>query len=232
MVWTWSLKTEYIPPENVIQPVQMLCWAAKWLGEPDVEFRSLRHDGRRRMVKRMWKLLDSADSVIHYNGSRFDIPHLNREFLELGLLPPAPYAQIDLLKTARRQFRFDSNRLDRVARQVGIGKKEEHEGFRLWLRCMDGEASAWERMKRYNVQDVRLTEQLYERLRPWIPTHPSIGAHQGGDVCPRCGSSRLEHRGFAVLRTGRYRRLHCTKCGGWSRETHRFDATAVTEIAA
>ena len=43
------------------------------------------------MIKGIHKLLDECDAVIHYNGSKFDIPTLNKEFLLHGLHPPAPY---------------------------------------------------------------------------------------------------------------------------------------------
>ena len=221
-----------IHPPQVVKPSQVLCWAAKWVGEPDVEFRGLKGDGRKRMMRRLWKLMDEADVILHYNGQRFDIPHIQREFLELGMLPPSPFKNIDLYKTAKRQFRFDSNKLDQVAKQVGVGRKEEHEGFRLWLRCLDGEASAWDRMRRYNAQDVRLTEKLYGILRPWIVTHPSHAAFTGDRVCPKCGSEQIQRRGVATLATGRYARLHCKACGAWSRDTKRLASTTVTQIAA
>ena len=232
LCWTWGLWKQNIYPGQVVKPSQMLCWAAKWKGDTEVEFRGLKPDGRKRMVKRLWRLLDEADAVLHYNGRRFDIPHIQREFLELGLKPPAPFKQIDLIATAKRQFRFDSNKLDQVAKQVGIGQKVEHEGFALWLRCIDGEQSAWDRMRRYNEQDVRLTERLYEVLRPWVTGHPSIAAMTGQDVCPKCGSDALEARGYAALRTGRYRRFVCRSCGSWHRSTRKVDGVQVTEIAA
>src|SRR6185312_9194312 len=124
----------------------------------EVEWRGRKPDGHKRMIRRAWKLLNEADAVVHYNGKRFDVPRLQREFLKLDMAPPAPFAQIDLLATARRKFSFDSNKLERVADELGIGRKEEHEGFRLWIKCLDGDVNAWERMRRYNVKDVKLTE--------------------------------------------------------------------------
>jgi hypothetical protein len=219
LAWVWNLRQEYIPPVNIVHPSGMLCWAAKWLGEPEVEWRGRKPDGHKRMIQRIWKLLDEADAVVHYNGKSFDVPRIQREFLKL-----------DLLLTVRRQFKFDSNKLEEVADQLGIGRKVEHEGMRLWLKCMDGEASAWERMKKYNIGDVRLTEQAYTgKLRPWINNHPSHAAFSGKDVCTHCGSSRLIARGFAFLTTGRYQRFQCKDCNSWGRSTTR-DPDAVAGI--
>lgn len=220
-----------IYPSQVIEPSSILCFTAKWLGEPEVEWRGRKPDGHKRMIRRAWKLLNEADAVVHYNGKRFDVPRLQREFLKLDMSPPAPFAQIDLLATARRKFSFDSNKLERVADELGIGRKEEHEGFRLWIKCLDGDLNAWERMRRYNVKDVRLTERLYvEKLRPWISGHPSIAAHHGVDCCTRCGGQALQRRGYATLRTGRYPRLKCLTCKAWMRSTKRYDSTEIVEI--
>ena len=110
--------------------------------------------------------------------------------------------------------------------------KVEHEGFMLWRRCMDGDELAWARMRRYNIRDVLLLEEAYLVLRPWIRSHPSHAAFTGRNVCPKCGSARIEGRGLATLTTGRYQRLHCLECGAWSRSTQRIEKTAVVQIAS
>ena len=228
--YVWGLWDQNISLAQLIDPPKMFCWVAKWLGEDDIEFRSIHHDGHRKMVKRVWKLLNEADAVMHYNGARFDTPYINREFLRLNLAPPAPYQQIDLLKTARKEFKFASNKLAHVSEQLGLRGKVEHEGFGLWLKCMAGDDEAWDKMREYNIRDVTLLEDLYNKLRPWIRSHPSVGAHTGTDVCPGCGSDKLKPRGFAVLTTGRYQRFQCEKCKRWSRSTKRESGTTITSV--
>lgn len=75
------------------------------------------------MLKQIHALLNEADAVVHYNGAKFDIPTLNKEFILHGLPPPAPYKQIDLLRTARSQFKFPSNKLDYIAQALDLGKR-------------------------------------------------------------------------------------------------------------
>ncbi len=41
-----------------------------------------------------------APILSNYNGNRFDIPMLNKEFLEAGMPPPSPAKHIDLLQTS------------------------------------------------------------------------------------------------------------------------------------
>lgn len=231
LAYVWDLWNQNINLDALQETTEIICWAAKWIGEEGVEFRSNFHDGHKKMVKRAWKLLDEADAVLHYNGAKFDIPHFNREFVLLDMSPPSPYKQIDLLRTARKQFNFPSNKLAHVSEALGLAGKIKHEGYRLWFKCMAGDPDAWARMREYNERDVVLLEDLYDRLRPWIAGHPSMGAMTGEDSCPTCGGDNLEKRGTVFLKTARYQRFRCRKCKVWSRSTKRIDGTTVTEVA-
>lgn len=223
--YVWGLFKQNISISQIVDSSAMLCWAAKWLDKDEVMFSSIM-GGRKKMLKTIHKLLDEADAVIHYNGSRFDIPTLNKEFLEAGMAPPSPYAQIDLLKTARQQFRFPSNKLDYVGRALGLGQKVSHEGFELWIKCMNKDKEAWGRMQAYNVQDVLLLEKVYYRFLPWIKNHPNKGVHQDKDhVCPNCGSSNVIKRGYNHSKSGKYQRYQCGDCSTWS-SARRTSGTA------
>jgi DNA polymerase elongation subunit (family B)/DNA-directed RNA polymerase subunit RPC12/RpoP len=228
LAYVWGLWDQNVNLEALVEHQQMICFVAKWIGKRGTEFRSTFHDGQETMIRRAWEMLDEADAVVHYNGRRFDVPHLNREFLRLDLTPPSPYKQIDLLQTAKREFKFASNKLAHVSKQLGLEGKVQHEGYGLWLKCMAGDEKAWKTMRKYNVRDVVLLEELYLKLRPWVRTHPSLAAFAGKDVCPACGSERLQSRGYAFTSVSKYRRLQCTDCGKWSRETKRIDNTRVT----
>src|SRR5687768_6894842 len=90
---TWGLYDQNVAIDQLIEPGYTLCWAAKWYGEKEIMFESVM-TGEKRMVRRMHKLLDEADAVCHYNGKKFDVPTLNKEFLLRGLRPPAPFKEI------------------------------------------------------------------------------------------------------------------------------------------
>jgi DNA-directed RNA polymerase subunit RPC12/RpoP len=178
-------------------------------------FHSIWHDGKRGMVEAAAALLGEADAVVHYNGKSFDIPTLCKDFLlELGK-PPTPFHQIDLLHVVRKRFRFASNKLDFVARQLGIGKKLPHKGMDLWRGCMHGNPKDQKVMERYNIQDVLLLEKLYERLLPWINKHPNHGLYTDEErpVCTNCGSRHVVKNGVERLATQAYQRYRCQKCG-------------------
>jgi DNA polymerase elongation subunit (family B) len=235
LAYVWQVWNTNVPPSMIIDEKDVISFAAKWLGSDETVFYSV-HDldgeGKDRMVRAAWDLLNEADAVVHYNGKRFDIPHLNLEFLRYGYAPPSPFRQIDLLATVRREFKFTHNKLDHVADKLGIGRKIEHEGFALWTKCMAGEDEAWDRMREYNIHDVELTEQLYYEIRPWITNHPSHAALWGDARCPNCGSTELKLNGKQYTKTGRYQRYTCKGCGKHCRDTHRQSAAAVTETSA
>ena len=231
MAYVWRLWDENVGIDQIVKSGEMISWAAKWHGEKEVLFASTFHDGRKKMVKGIWALLNEADAVVHWKGRTFDVPHINAEFIKDGLTPPAPFHQIDLYESAKREFNFVSNRLNYVAQLFDLGTKLEHEGFGLWVKCMANDPTAWERMKKYNIQDTVLTDKLYDILLPWIQRHPSHGAKEGiENVCPQCGSTSLQRRGEAFTKTGSYARYRCNKCGKWSRATKRMSKTNIVEI--
>jgi DNA polymerase elongation subunit (family B) len=216
-VYAWQLFKQNIG----IKPGYTLCWAAKWLGDPKNKtmYMSVHDDGEKNMVKGIWKLINEADAVIHYNGNKFDIPKLNQEFLNLGMNPPAPAINIDVYLTIRSRFKLTSNKLDFVARFLGIEGKYQHKGMSLWHDCMEGDPKAWKIMKRYNIQDIYVLEAVYKRVLPWIKNHPNPALFDVVDkpTCPTCGGHDLEKRGKAHTNTQSYQRFACKSCGKWSR---------------
>jgi DNA polymerase elongation subunit (family B) len=216
--YVWGLFNQNIAINQIAEPGYTLCYAAKW-PKKKVLFDSIHKSKPKDMFKRLHALLDEADAVCHYNGTRFDIPTLNREFLLHGMQPPSPYKQTDLLRTCRRQFRFQSNKLDFVAQQLGLGAKTEHKGMALWRECEAGDNKAWRVMERYNKQDVKLLESLYGKLLPWIEGHPNMAlyADTNNPVCKNCGSQKLQRRGTAKTLTHIYPRFQCVSCGTWQR---------------
>lgn len=220
----WGLFDQNISPQHLMASSYVLCWTAQWYGKPRLMFDSVQRSTKRAMLGRMHTLLEEADIVVHFNGRKFDIPVLNKEFIKLRYGPPAPYRQVDLYQVCKHAFRFESNKLAYILKTLGIGSKLEHEGFELWMKCMGLRSytkpvieRAWKVMERYNRRDVFEMNKLYTRLLPWIDRHPSHGAHADIKCCPKCGSENLQARGFAVTVAMKYQRYQCKDCGGWAR---------------
>lgn len=219
--WVWG-KWE----QNVIQFEQdwfMLSFAFKWLGDKKTQVRALpdyslyQKDklNDKELTKELWSLFDEADIIMAHNGDNFDIKKSNARFILHGMNPPSPYKQIDTLKIARKHFKFDSNKLDDLARYFEIGCKLPHEGFHTWKGCLEGDPKSWAIMKRYNAHDVDLLEQVYLRLRAWATSHPNLDNFTKNGNCPTCQSSKIQKRGINVSKTGYKERFFCRDCGSW-----------------
>lgn len=215
--YVWGLHDQHIALNQLKTPGTIACFAAKWFGEKKIQFAGINELTERQMLQRAHDLLSEADAVVGWNSASFDIKWLQGQFIKHRFAPPQPFKQIDLLKTARAKFRVASNKLDYWAGFLGLGHKEQTGGFDLWKACMAGDEKAWKTMRRYNIQDVRLTEQVYERLRPWIVSHPNIGVIDQHHCCPKCGGTKFQHRGQYTTRHQNYPQLQCrtTGCFTW-----------------
>ena len=213
--YTWGLFNQNISINQIVSPGATLCWAAKWADNPTIHFSSVKQDGMKKMLTKMHKLLCEADAVVHYNGTRFDMPTLNREFIKYEMSVPDPYHQIDLYRTVKQRFKFASNKLDWICQELGLGNKVHHKGMSLWHDCMQGCDKAWKVMERYNKQDVRLLPKLYKKLLPWMKNHPNHALYNdtARPVCPNCGSVYVVKKGIETTATMQYQRYRCSDCG-------------------
>lgn len=72
----------------------------------------------------------------------------------------------------------------------------------------------------HNCHDVELTEQLFERFKPWTGINYALydaDADDGTPRCTKCASSNVHRRGYFYTTTFAYQRYHCNDCGSWSR---------------
>lgn len=210
--YVWRTFKENIGYEQVLEPGGMICFAAKWVGDPDIVFYSEWGNGRAEMIRAAHALLSEADAVITYNGDKFDLPKLQGEFILDGLPPNPPITSIDVLKTVRK-LGFLINRLAFIGPLLRVGQKVKHEGFELWAKVLAGDDKARLRMEKYNIQDVVLLEKLYQKVKPYIKNHPHLGDE--ARECGACGSNHVQSRGFRRTKHFKIQRLQCQKCGSW-----------------
>lgn len=221
----WGLWNNNVSLAQLQETQDVICFGAKWVGEKKFYFRSIHHDDKKTMLDELWHLIDEADAILGWNSKNFDMKHANREFLEAGYPPPSPVKHIDLLQTARTQFKTPSNKLDYYANLLLGHGKVNHEGHTLWVKCMAGDKKAWATMKKYQIEDVELLIPLYEKLLPWIPKHPNLGLYGGDqDNCPKCDSAKVKQDGYEMTGTSQYLRYHCLDCGSWFRGKSMVDS--------
>jgi len=222
----WSLWQQNVGLNQIHEVTRMLCFAAKWEGEKKTYFLSEWTEGTEAMVGAAHALLEEADVVVHYNGNSFDVKHLNREFKEQGLAPPAPFKSVDVLNTIKQRFKLPSNKLQYVSTWLGLEGKVQHSGHSLWRGVIDGDAKARATMAKYNKQDVVLLEKVVAELGPWMIGVPNQNLY-GGNGCPLCGADALQKRGFSYTLGGQYQRYQCMSCKAWSKDTSRIEGTKI-----
>jgi hypothetical protein len=217
-VYTWRAYGEQnIGVEQIIDTGGIICVGAKWLGEKETALFSDWEHGHDEMLIAVHEMLSFADAVVTYNGSRFDLPKLQGEFLLAGLGPTPPCTSIDCLKAVRK-FGFFMNKLAFIGPLLTGSGKIKHEGFSLWTKVLAGDDKAKNKMAKYCIQDVVLLEKLYLKIRPFILNHPHMGK-VGANECGACGSTDVQSRGTRRTRAYKIQRLHCQSCGSW------FDGT-------
>lgn len=198
------------------QEWQLLSFAWKWDFGSTTYCESRRLNSEKELVQKLWNLLNNADIVVAHNGQDFDVKKAKAKFIEYGLKPPSPFKVVDTKLVARAQFKFNSNSLNDLGKILKLGKKVETGGFQLWLDCMAGKEKALRKMERYNKQDVVLLEKVYNKLRSWHTSHPSLSLLEGRPGCPACGSKHTQKRGYTINVKSKAERLQCQDCGHWS----------------
>lgn len=216
---TWTLFKPHLSHENIIEESTIISAAWKWFNEDEVYAASVspkRPKNDKGLIEEIYDVLKSADVLVAHNGDKFDLRKFNARAIYHGLKPLPTIPTIDTLKVARKIFAFNSNRLDYLGHFLcNTGKIPTT--YNLWLRVMDGDEKALAEMLEYNKMDIIVLEKVYEKLRPYIKNHPNASLFtEGEQVCPTCGSSSLQKRGFTFTRTVKRQRFQCKECGAWS----------------
>lgn len=223
----WDQKTRFVSVRNWIRMPETLCWAAQWYGSNEMMFESAWAD-RDSMIIASWELFDQADIVVGWNSISFDEKHLRSDWLLAGLDPPRPWKSVDLIRTMRSQFGFPSNSLAHVTQRLEIPTKEGHYDAEVAELALAGDPDAQRAMQEYNQADVTATLAAYERLLPWIKSHPHVADmpvdEPNAVTCNKCGSSDLAREGTYLAQQIRYLLHRCRNCGGLVRSTRHSRA--------
>lgn len=224
--YVWNMWKQNIQPVQIISDWFMLTWSAKWLFEEEVIGAALtpkeaKKKDDKRIVKQLWHLLNEADIVIAHNGIDFDIPKINTRFLLHGYFPPSPYQVIDTLRHVRKQFAISHNKLDYINHFLNLPRKVSHEGFEMWKGCCNGVKEDLDKMLEYNLGDIKILEETYLFIRPWIKPHPNLGLFILDETqtrCPSCGSTHLHEEGHYHTQVNVYAAIRCNNCGSVNRK--------------
>jgi DNA polymerase elongation subunit (family B) len=236
LTYNWNRKPSYLPEQMIIEEWYVINWAAKWLFEDEtitgvVTPEESKNKDDRRIVEKLWYLLDEADIVIAHYGDMFDIKMMNGRFFKYNLNLPMPYKTIDTKKAAGKRMRLPALNLNYIARYMGLETKHTT-NFQLWVDCMAGDPEALEKMDKYCQQDVKILEDVYLKLRPYIQPHPNLGLFIESDAkaCPACASTKLKKEGTYQTTVNLYDAYRCQDCGSItrSRHAHKLNKDGIT----
>lgn len=224
--FTWGLWDQNVGINQIKKDWYILSWAAKWRDSKEVLYQDVRNNlekDERKILSRIWSLMDKADFIVAHNGSHFDYKKLKARFIYYGFKPISPVKVIDTKTIAYKKFGFTSNKLEYLAEHLNLpikkSKHTEFEGFDLWKECLNKNPKAWEVMEEYNKRDVLVLEELYNKLMPW-DTSINMTAYTK-NLCS-CGSSSVQKRGYSATAAGRYQRYQCMECGAWFRGSNNL----------
>lgn len=163
------------------------------------------------------KIMSSADILLTQNGDAFDIKMANYFFIKNGLEPVPPTKSIDTKKIAKRYFKFPNNTLDTLGDELGVGGKTKTTYKDLWVDAfLHGDKKSWMAMNTYCKNDVRVTTEIYIKMRSYMHSHPSISRISGEwDSCPRCGSYSYKIKSYRTTNTSKYHQYQCDDCHGY-----------------
>lgn len=223
--YLWGLWGQNVQPMSgkLQSDYFMLTWAAKWLFEDKIFSDKLKpkeaiHQNDKRISKSLWKIINEADVIIGHNILGFDIKKMNTRFLAHNLGLPSPCQTIDTYKHAKKTLSMTSNKLDYIAKFLGLEQKIKT-SFSLWDGCVKGNKKALKQMEKYNKKDIIVSEEVYLKLRPYIKPHPNLGLYIEDDLerCPTCLSKRLDIIGTYRTSINTYDSLKCKDCKSISR---------------
>ena len=192
--FTWRTGRKItLQPESILQERAIICICYKFEEQKTINALKWDNGDDTELLKEFAIVAEKADEIVGHNLDRFDIPWISTRNL-IHNLPPLPqYKTIDTLKTARKHFYLNSNRLDYLG-QILLGEGKIKTDYDLWKRVvLDGDNRALSEMVRYCKKDVDLLQRVYDRLSEYDSAASHAGVLSGLPrwTCPHCASENV-----------------------------------------
>jgi hypothetical protein len=220
IVYSWNIGYKLnISHDNIINERAIICACYKWEGEDKVHYLVWNKGDDGELIYRLYDVLMEADEIIGHNSDSYDVKWFRTRCLFHGILNMPEFKTIDTLKLSRRNFRFNSNKLDYIGQFLGLGKKLETGGFGLWKDIIaNNNPESLNKMVTYCKQDVLLLEKVYNKLEGYSKpkTHIGLLAGNGKCSCPKCASNNYKLSKTRYSATGlEKKQLQCLDCSSY-----------------
>lgn len=198
----------------------MICSGFKEVGKPGVEI--LQRDNirknpldDRRLVLAIKKRLLEADMVVTHNGKWFDLPWLNSRLMHWGYNPITTLPHYDTCEVAYKKMRV-KNSLESLGQFLGCKVKKTPTDMNDWLLAGGGNPKAQRKIVVHNIADVKLTEEVYMKMRVFGFKHPNLASvNDDPNQCPICQKKgTLVKDGMIYGAVNRAQRYECVKAKG------------------
>lgn len=127
--------------------------------------------GEEALVEWAVQMYNSFDILVHFNGLAFDKNFLNGSAARLGTTLPEKRYHIDLYHVARYGLKglLQSNSLANLADFFKLSEQKDHPSKHDWRQANLLTPSAVCRIQERCESDVRMTAELFKKLRPfWL----------------------------------------------------------------
>ena len=217
IVYAWRIGYNLsITPDNIIDERKIICISYKWENEDKIY--TLTWDKEqcdKQMLIDFIAQANKADELIVHNGDRFDIKWIRTRCIYHRIPMFPQYKTLDTLKKAKSGFNFNSNKLDYIAKFLGVNAKVKHSGFDMWVQVMKGNEEAMQEMVTYCEGDIIVLEDVFLTMQNYIKmnTHNGVINNNLKYSCPSCGGEHPVLLKNNVTSMGTIKRLmECNDC--------------------
>jgi DNA polymerase elongation subunit (family B) len=211
----WGTGKQFVRHDSLVDHTKIITVAWKWIGSDQVKV--LKWDKKqsdKKLMETFLKEYNKADMVIGFNNNSFDNKIVNSRALHYGFEVDTLMKSYDLMRMVKSKFRLASYSMAHISTYLGLGGKMDYGiGIRMWKDIQFGSKkdakASMKLMVKYNRQDVTLTEELYFKLRQYLPAVMHVGVMQGKgkSTCPTCGGKKTKLHKTMVTAAGSIQRV-------------------------
>lgn len=217
-IWAWRTGKQVIRHDQIVdgEKFDIICIGYKWLHEKKIHCLDWgKAQNSEKMIQQFTEVVEQADIVVGQNSDPFDIKQINTQRMLHRQKPIAWPISEDLRKQIKKHFYVTSSSLEYMSKLL-TGEGKGKMTFSDWVKIVDQKSSsALSKMKKYCKRDVLKTQQVWQRIQPYITPKANrsliLNGHRDG--CKSCGSITFYKDGVNYGASKTTQRLRCNACG-------------------
>lgn len=128
------------------------------------------------LVSEIVSCLSDYDIWVAHNGAKFDVPFLRTRILRWDLDPLPSRKLVDPVLIARSKLKMTYNSLSQIADVLGCNSKTKVDPQQWLLASLNGCTKAMDYIVKHCVQDVKVLEQVVEKLKHYSTAYNTYGS--------------------------------------------------------